>query len=117
MESVLRGEARGPGGAGYVQLVIGLAGDRIAAVDWESNGCPAAHKAAGGLALFLKGRTVEQASRIEPSDLLVLIGGLPDGKGHYADIAVGALQAALKSSDRIDSSCAQQEHEQPETEN
>ena len=93
----LSGYATGPGGAGFVRLQLSISGDRIAGATWESNGCPAAHKASNGLATFLRGRTLEQASRIEPNDLLILIGGLPDGKGQYATIAVDALQNALPS--------------------
>lgn len=90
------GYATGVGGAGYIRLGLTLFGEKIIDTGWESNGCPAAHRAANGLADFLKGRTLEQASKIEPDDLLILIGGLPDGKGHYAKIAVDALTSALQ---------------------
>jgi hypothetical protein len=41
------------------------------------------------------GRTVEEAFRIEARDLELLVGGLPDGKGQYAHMAVDALASAL----------------------
>ena len=96
-QQMICGYATGAGGVGYVRLGLTILENRIVFATWESNGCPAAHKASNGLATFLRGRTLEQASKIDPDDLLVLIGGLPDGKGHYAAIAVEALRDALKS--------------------
>lgn len=66
-EQTISGYATGPGGAGYVRLELTIAGDRIALATWESNGCPAAHKSSNGLATFLRGRTLEQASRLIPT--------------------------------------------------
>jgi NifU-like protein involved in Fe-S cluster formation len=96
----LSGKANGPGGAGFVRLHLIVDGDRIAFATWESNGCPAAHKASNGLATFLRGRTLEQASKIDPDDLLIFIGCLPDGKGQYATVAVDALKDALQKAMR-----------------
>jgi len=83
------------GGGRYVILRLHVLGDTIKDCSFESNGCPAAHQAVGGIAAFLKNRKVEHAARLEPQDLLILIGGLPDGKGYYADMAVEALRSAL----------------------
>jgi NifU-like protein involved in Fe-S cluster formation len=84
-----------PGGGRYVILRLSVQEGTILDCSFESNGCPAAHTAVGGLVAFLKGRTLEQAGRLEAGDLLILIGGLPDGKGYYASMAVEALQDAL----------------------
>lgn len=92
---ILRGRSGDPEGGPYVQLVLGVSEDRIVSADWETNGCPAAQMSACGLATFLKGRTLEQASRMDAESLLVLIGGLPEGKGYYAQLAIDALIQAL----------------------
>jgi NifU-like protein involved in Fe-S cluster formation len=87
-----------PGGGRYIVLRLQIADATIQDCSFETNGCPHAHKAVGGMVAFLKNRKVEQASRLESDDLLVLIGGLPDGKGYYASMAVEALQEALSKS-------------------
>ena len=92
-----QGCAGTPGGGRYIILKLLIDGGRVTDCSFESNGCPAAHTAVGGLVAFLKGRTIEQASRLEANDLLILIGGLPDGKGYYASMAVEALQDALSN--------------------
>lgn len=84
-----------PGGGRYIVLRLFVSADTIRDCSFESNGCPHAHRAVGGMMAFLKNRKVEQASRLEANDLLILIGGLPDGKGYYASMAVEALQDAL----------------------
>ena len=87
------------GGGRYVILRLSVRADTIVDISFESNGCPSAHQAVGGLAAFLKDRKLEQARRLDPPDLLVLIGGLPDGKGYYADMAVDALRDAIEHLD------------------
>ena len=84
-----------PGGGRYVILRLSVHGNTIVDCSFESNGCPAAHTAVGGLVAFIKGRKLEQAALLDPEDLLVLIGGLPDGKGYYATMAIEALRDAL----------------------
>ncbi len=83
------------GGGRYVILRLFVADGHIQDCSFESNGCPFAHLAVGGLVTFIKGRRPEQAALVDPTDLLLLIGGLPDGKGYYADMAVEALQNAV----------------------
>jgi NifU-like protein len=46
---------------------------------------------------LFKGRTVDQARRLTKADLLLILGGLPDGKESCAEMAVNALQLALTS--------------------
>jgi NifU-like protein involved in Fe-S cluster formation len=68
----------------------------IGGARYTSNGCPGARMAIRTLAEFVIGRTIDQASRLEPTDLLVIGGELPEGQGHQYARAVEALQSALK---------------------
>ena len=43
-----------------------------------------------------KSQTIEEASRIEPQDLINALEGLPDGHLHVANLAVHTLREALK---------------------
>ena len=84
-----------PGGGRYVILRLTVQSDTILDCSFESNGCPAAHTAVGGLVAFIMGRRLDQAALLDPKDLLILIGGLPDGKGYYASMAIEALRDAI----------------------
>jgi hypothetical protein len=44
---------------------------------------------------LVRGRTTEQAGLITGEDLRTVLGGLPEGKGHFADMAVQAMRKAL----------------------
>lgn len=92
----LQGRSGSPEGGPYVLLSLEVINDTIVETHWETNGCPAAQKSACGLAAFLKGRTLQQASRMDADALTLLIGGLPEGKGHYAELAVSALKIAVR---------------------
>ena len=46
--------------------------------------------------MILKNRTVQQALSVTTKDIDLLLGGLPEGKGHCPDLAVQALHDALK---------------------
>jgi hypothetical protein len=47
-------------------------------------------------AKLVTGRGVEQALRLTGQDVVLVLGGLPEGKGHFADMAVSALRSALE---------------------
>ncbi|MCO5297209.1 MAG: iron-sulfur cluster assembly scaffold protein [Fimbriimonadaceae bacterium] len=85
-----------PGDGPYVRLWLAVEGVTIARTGYETYGCPAAVGCASVLAEVLRGKTLEVARLLEPRDLELLLGGLPDGKGECADRAIGALRSALE---------------------
>ncbi len=68
---------------------------RIEDAAYRSNGCFASIASASVVAEMLKGRTVEQALSLEPQDVNALCGGLPEGKGYCAEMAIEAIRNAL----------------------
>ena len=86
-----------PGEGPYVRLWLVLEGETIRRASYECNGCPSSVAAASMSAQILVGRTREQALRLEPADLLLILGGLPEGKESYAVLAVQAARAALQT--------------------
>ena len=76
----LRGVSGTPGDGPFIVIEITVRAGRIVASDFQSNGCPPAQLAACGLATFVKGRTFEEASRLEARDLELLIGGCRMGR-------------------------------------
>ena len=85
------------GGGPYMTLWLDVQAGRIARAAYKSNGCPAAMACGSMTCEIVRGRTVEEALRLEPEDLFVILGGLPEGKGECADHAIFALQDALKN--------------------
>jgi nitrogen fixation NifU-like protein len=84
------------GGGPYMTLWIDVQSGRIARAAYKSNGCPAAMACGSMTCEIVRGRTVEEALRLERDDLIVILGGLPEGKGECAAHAIFALQDALK---------------------
>jgi len=84
------------GGGPYMTLWLGLEGDRIAQAAYKSNGCPSAMACGSMTCEIVRGRTVAEALRLEPQDLILILGGLPEGKGECAERAIIALRDALK---------------------
>ena len=62
---------------------------------YRCNGCAYAHQLARGLTAFLRGRTLEQAQKLDKQDLLALAGPVPEGKDIYAAMAIEALREAI----------------------
>ena len=95
----------------FMILRFAHADGRFGPGDFFCNGCPAAHKLGGFLTSFLPGRTFEESSRLSAEDLILLVGGVPEGKEDYADIAIQALKNALDQLASIN------QFRQPETTN
>src|SRR5688572_27638862 len=91
-----QGVAGIPGEGPYMILTLSIEGDMIIDAAYQTYGCPAAMASGSITASILKGRTVQQALTVTAKDIDLLLGGLPEGKGHCADLAVTALQTALR---------------------
>jgi NifU-like protein involved in Fe-S cluster formation len=85
-----------PGDGPYIKLWLTLdsEGHRITAAAYQANGCPSSIACGSIVAQVLQGRTVEEALRLEPHDINLLLGGLPEGKEYCAEMAVKALRSA-----------------------
>lgn len=88
-----------PGDGPYVQIWLKVEGGVIARAGYETYGCPASVGCASALAEILTGKTLETARKVDAKDLALLLGGLPEGKGHCADGVIVALHAALEDED------------------
>jgi len=89
------GHSDQPGEGPYVQIWLIVEEGVIRAAAFKSPCCPSSSASAGVLCALVTGRNVEKALLLEPADLLAVVGGLPEGKGHYVDRSIRALSAAL----------------------
>lgn len=88
------GVAGTPGDGPYIRLWLEVEGDTIKGASYECNGCPSSISAAGMLCRVVTGRSLEEISQMTPKDLLAILGGLPEGKEYYAELAIQALHNA-----------------------
>lgn len=68
----------------------------IVSAQYETYGCPTAMRCGNWITQWVAGRTSANVAVIEADDLIKVLGGVPLGKEHCAELAVGALRAALR---------------------
>lgn len=66
-------------------------------INFETLGCVAAIATSSMITTMAKGRTFEEALKIKFSDVEESLGSLPPVKKHCADLAVRALQEAIRN--------------------
>jgi len=86
-----------PGDGPYVQLWLIVDGDVIKQAAFKTPGCPSSTVSASVMCQLITGREVEKARLLTGDDLLVILGGLPEGKEDHAFRCIEALNAALES--------------------
>ena len=91
------GESDPRGDGPYMQIWLIIEEGSILKAAYRSPGCPSSSACGGVLCALVTGREVARALSLTVQDLLNVIGELPEGKGHYAERAIRALQAAADS--------------------
>ncbi len=85
-----------PGNGAFVQFWLIVRGDHIIErCHYSTHGCLWSIACAGACSQLVTGRLVSKALLLEPKDIDLVLGGIPDGKGDCADMAVRALKEAL----------------------
>lgn len=80
-----------------IQMELLLDGNMIKDACFVTDGCLATIAVAGMLTRMIKGKTLDQAQKIEPSDIIAALNGLPKGHLHCADLAVKTLRHTIDS--------------------
>lgn len=85
-----------PGGGPHMEICLKVVDGHIRDAAYRTHGCPSSRACGAALCrLLATGMTVESAMKITDQDLTIVVGGLPEGKGHFAGMAILALHAAL----------------------
>lgn len=87
----------------YVTIWLIIEEGVIRRVAYATHGCPSSIASASMLCQIAIGRTTEAVSQLTAEDLVRILGGLPEGKEHFAQMAVYALASASASALRTDS--------------
>ena len=74
-----------------------LQGDCFGQVTFKARGCSASIAAGSAATVWLQGRRVAEAARIDPADVEGLLGGLPAASKHAAQLAVDAVKTLCRT--------------------
>jgi nitrogen fixation NifU-like protein len=91
----LIGEAGNPGCGDRMRLYLRLSENRVAEARFQTFGCSVAIAASSMLTEMVRGRTLDELSRLRNTDIVRALGGLPEAKVACSVLAEEALQAAL----------------------
>ncbi len=91
-----RGVAGVPGDGPYMILWLEVVDGQIVRATYDTYGCPAAVACGSMTAQVITGRRLDQALKLTARDLVLLLKGLPEGKGHCPELAIQALTIALQ---------------------
>jgi NifU-like protein involved in Fe-S cluster formation len=80
-----------------MQIEILLSGDKIRDAAFDTDGCAASIACGSIITQILIGKTLAEASRITPQDVITALDGLPVDHLHCANLAVNTLQATIKT--------------------
>jgi len=80
-----------------MRLYLNIKNDHIQKVAFQPMGCGAAIASGSILTELLEGKSLEEAKKLTPADLVKALGGLPAIKLHCPELAIEALNTAIKS--------------------
>ena len=76
-------------------MLLKIKDDVIIDVRWKTYGCASAIASTSMLSETIKGKSIEDAYKIRPEDLVAKLGGLPSFKIHCSVLGDKALRAAI----------------------
>ncbi|NLV74505.1 MAG: iron-sulfur cluster assembly scaffold protein [Chloroflexi bacterium] len=85
-----------PGCGDQMELFLRVTDERISDIRYRAFGCAAAIASSSMASEMIKGRTLEEASRLTGEEVSEELGGLPEAKFHCAIMAASAINAALR---------------------
>ncbi len=92
----IRVRTENPACGDILELAIKMDAGRITAIRFRAKGCVAAMACASAMTQLAEGKSPEEALAIGKDAVIEAVGGLPPASGHAAQLAMDALQTALK---------------------
>lgn len=78
-----------------LKMYIKVENEVLKEVSYMVFGCVASIATSSVTSIMAKGKTIEEALKIEEWDIIVALGGLPDEKIHCSNLGVSALRSAI----------------------
>lgn len=100
------GEIKNPDGVGKVGnpvcgdvmwVYLKVEKNKIKDIKFQTFGCAAAIATSSMITELAKGKTLQEAKKIEMKDVAEALGGLPPLKIHCSDLAIKALRKAIEN--------------------
>jgi nitrogen fixation NifU-like protein len=80
-----------------MQIDLRLTGEIIQEAWFTTDGCKASIACGCMITHMVQAKTLAEAQRITPQDLIAALDGLPEDHEHCAELAVNTLHKAIKS--------------------
>jgi len=88
-------EIENPACGDVLRLSLKVSAGRIVAARFKAKGCVAAIACGSALTDLVVGKTLSEARKLRGEDVIAVVGSLPQGSTHAAQLAVDALSVAL----------------------
>src|SRR5215469_6672188 len=90
-------EIQNPACGDVLRLTLRIEAGRIAEIRFKAKGCVASMACGSALTELVQGKSIADARRLKREDLIGAVGGLPQASTHAAQLALDALNAALRT--------------------
>ena len=80
-----------------MEIFMRLEGEKIKEISFMTDGCAPSVACGSMLTTLVRGLSLEEASLIEPEDVLATLDGLSEQSAHCAELAVNTLRGAIAS--------------------
>jgi nitrogen fixation NifU-like protein len=80
-----------------LRLTLKVRGGQITQARFKAKGCVAAIACGSALTELVAGKTMDQVRKLKSGDVVAVVGELPQGSAHAAQLALDALTLALSS--------------------
>ncbi len=80
-----------------MKMFLRIKDDIITDVKWKTYGCASAIASTSALSELIKGKTLDDALKVGPTEIAEYLGGLPQHKFHCSVLGHEALAAAIQN--------------------
>ena len=94
-------EIENPACGDVLRLSLKISAGRIIAARFKAKGCVAAIACGSALTELVVGKTPGEARELRREDVIAVVGSLPQGSTHAAQLALDALAGALNRSRQL----------------
>jgi NifU-like protein involved in Fe-S cluster formation len=84
-----------PGDGPFMEIWLSIHDERIRGATYQTYGCPTAMACSALACKLLLGRSLDEAGLLSSEDLVLILGGVPEGKEHCPRMTNEAIDRAI----------------------